>query len=176
MKLNIFGFLIIFCMLSPSVMEAHEIGGRKKHTMMQELIRERGEYKKCLEKAQKADNKSDVEKQCRKKYALQRKFSVNELYHLYMEHILVATELYSDLLISVHGKVHKVGTSALGFPEIVFALDAFGVTGVRCEFPTSAKKRLAQLEVGAEVTLAGISKGLFNDDYVSLTHCEFLDD
>ncbi len=153
---------------------AHELAGRKKFTIMQELIKERSNYNKCLEKTKSSESGDEAAKFCRKKYALQRKFSIKDLYHLYMEHILVAEELYTELLISVHGKVHKVGKSPLGFPEIVFSLDAFGVTGVRCEFPESAKKELKDLEIGKEVTLAGISKGLFNDDYVRLTHCEFI--
>ncbi len=170
MSFIVFVVFIIQC----SDVHSHELSPKIKRNIMQELINDRAGYDSCLKKAEKNINQEKAEKQCRKTYALKRRFTTKELYHLYMEHILVAEELYTNLLISVKGKVHKVSKSALGFPEVVFSLDAFGVTGVRCEFPNNMKKEVEKLQEGDEVTISGISKGLFNDDYVSLTHCEIL--
>ncbi len=174
MKKYVFIVILMTFLLQTGFAYAHEFDARKKRAMMTELVKEHKKYQSCLEKAKDALDTEQAEKLCRKKYAMQRMFKVKDLYHFYMEHILEAEELYSDLLIAVRGKVHRISKSPLGFPEVVFALDDFGVTGVRCEFPQSVAKKIAELEVGQEVTIGGISKGLFNDDYVRLTHCEIL--
>ncbi len=168
--------ILIFSFTQYGVVAAHEISSAKMFQLMDQLLKQRVSYDKCLEKAQKNGIQPEAEKLCRNKYALQRNFSTEEIYHLYTEHILVASDLYNDLLIAVHGKVHRVGESGLGFPEVLFAIDGFGLTGVRFEFPNNMAKEIAKLKVGDSVTIGGISKGLFNDKYVRITHCEFLND
>ncbi len=165
--------LCICYLVLVSLASAHELGGIERNNLKSELIKERASYDACIKKA---EDDAKAQEKCRKTYALQRLFSVEELFHLYTEHTLDAENIYTDLHIAVQGIVHRVGESSLGFPEIVLALDAFGLTGVRCEFSKNMAEDIAKLQAGDKVRLGGISKGLFGDDFVRITHCEFLGD
>ncbi len=164
--------IIIICIVLSAPAYAHNFGGRERNTLKNELISERLAYDKCIKKAATDEFAKSV---CRSNYALKRLLSLDELFHFYTEHAIDAEDIYTNLHIAVKGAVHRVGTSSLGFPEIIMALDAFGVTGVRFEFSKNMAKELEQLKQGTEITIGGIVKGMFTDNYVRLTHCEILE-
>ncbi len=160
---HIYILLVVLC-LCPRTALGHDFPD--KHTLFKNMLSARNTYEQCLKKSKA--HKSQ-EKACRKTYALTRSFSPAELWHIFQEHPLEAYELYENLLVAVRGTVHRTGTSALGYPEIVLASDAFGLTGIRCILPKGAA---LSIRPGDNITVGGICTGLERDRYVILNHAE----
>ncbi len=163
-------FLLCFVLMA-EISNAHDFSGMDRIKLKNILIKERADFDACIKKTMLDE---EAIKLCRYNYAKQRTFSAEELFHFYTEHAVDAEEIYTDLYIAVSGNVDRVDKSGLGYPEIIFYLDPFGLTGVRCEFAQEMADELGQLEIGSLVTVGGISKKMFRDNYVSITHCEFL--
>ncbi len=166
--LNTIFYILVFLVFSLPAM-AHEI---EKENIVAKHIASREKYDACL---RKAGQKSLAQKACRKAYAKQRFFTVSSLYHLHTEHAFEAEELYSELLIGLKGRVRRVGKTMLGVPEIVMSLDSYGLSGVRIEFSSKLLPRLEALQMGEEIRIMGICKGMQGEDYVRVVHGEFMD-
>ncbi len=148
---------------------AHELN---KDVTLRSHIAMRKNYDMCMEKAQ---NRAQSEKKCRQTYAKQRLLSVEKIHHLYMQHPLEAEELYDDMLVGITGTVQRIETTALGVPEIIFALDAFGLSGVRAEFSKAYAMQLQELKIGTKIRIMGICKSVQAEGFVRIIHAEFLD-
>ncbi len=162
-------FCILCCLFFSFPAMAHKI---EIENIVAKHIALREKYDACL---RKAGQKMSAQKACRNAYAKQRFFTVASLYHLHTEHVFEAEELYSELLIGLKGRVHRVGKTMLGVPEIVMNLDNYGLSGVRIEFSSKLLPRLEALQMGEEIRIMGICKGMQGEDYVRVVHGEFMD-
>lgn len=119
-----------------------------------------------------AQQRPTVEKKCRQIYATTRLVSAQALWDAFNANALVAEDRYRGRLVAVDGTISNIGTSPMGYPEVTFALDGFGLKSVRCQFPKDARPEIAQLKKGQRVTVGGICKGFVKDTQVSMDSCE----
>lgn len=118
--------------------------------------------------------RADKERQCRRDLALSRLMEARALWNAFADDPLTAGEIYEGRLLAVRGVITSVGTSPLGFPEVVLGLDGFGVRSVRLRFPSAARAVVEALRPGRTITVGGICKGMVRDDVVRMDSCELL--
>ncbi len=151
---------------------AHEINASE---LLFKRHEQRKKYEICVKKApEKGEKRAQVVKKCREQYVKKRLFTPEELLHLYKEHPMEAEDIYTDMMVGIKAEISQVAESDMGYPEIRFHLDSFGMTGVRCEFAKDSAKEVAKLKAGDKVRLLGISKGLVRDNHVYVTNCEII--
>lgn len=118
--------------------------------------------------------RADKERHCRRGLALARLAEAARLWNDFAEDPLTAEERYTGKLMAVRGTVTGLGTSPMGYPEVVFGLDGFNVKSVRCQFPSKARAAVDALKIGSVATIGGICKGFVRDSLVRMDSCELL--
>ncbi len=152
-----------------ATVKAHEV---QEKTLAAKHIQLRQRYDACMKQSA---GTALAQKKCRMAYAKQRSFTPEKLYHWHMEHALEADSLYKDALIALKGTVHRVGKTMLGVPEIVMALDDYGMHGVRVEFSKQFQEQVTALQAGQMVQIIGICKGMEAEGFVRVIHGEFME-
>ncbi len=86
--------------------------------------------------------------------------SPRALWKAFEENEVAAENKYKGKLIAVKGKISAITTSPLGYPEISFHVDGYGLYQVQCEFPKDARAKIAELRKGQAVLVSGVCRGM----------------
>lgn len=117
------------------------------------------------------DVRKEMDMLCRATYADSRRISAHKLWQAFNANEVAAETLYKGKLIAVEGKISRIATSPLGYPEVVFATDSTGIRTVVCQFGKDARDAVARLKKGQKVTIAGICKSFTLNTQVSVDSC-----
>lgn len=143
---------------------------RDRNVKARETFEECGRRAAALEGTARADK----EKRCRRDLALSRLMEAEALWKAFTDDPLSADEAHVGRLMAVRGVITKVGSSPMGFPEVVFGLDGFNVRSVRLQFPSTFRAAVDALQPGQTITVGGICKGMIRNGVVRMDSCELL--
>lgn len=121
------------------------------------------------------DVRDDINKQCRRIYANSRKTTPQNLWKAFSDNEVAAEDMHKGKLVAVEGKIARIGTSTLGYPEVTFNADSTGVHMVNCQFPKDARADIAKLKKGQKVTVAGICRAFSLGAVVTVDSCWILE-
>ena len=93
------------------------------------------------------------------------------LYADFKDNELKANNQYRGKEIALVGNITGITESALGFPQLEFDVDQFGMNKVICQFPKKAIDVLMEMKKGQKVSVIGKVSGLHMDIMVSLDNC-----
>ncbi len=175
--------VLLFCVLCAAVFQARPTGAappaasapagtveRNRDFKARKAFEDCGRQAAALAGTARADK----EQQCRRDLALSRLTEAEALWKAFMDDPLTAEDVHVGRLMAVRGVITGVGTSPMGFPEVVFGLDGFNVKSVRLRFPSAARAAVAALKPGRTITVGGICKGMVRDGVVRMDSCELL--
>lgn len=95
--------------------------------------------------------------------ALWKEFDKNEV---------AAEKTYKNKRVAISGRIHKIETSLMGYPEIVFDV-AYGIQTVRCQFSKKDLDTIAGMSKGQKVIVIGTVKHFTLGSMLSLDDCVF---
>lgn len=120
------------------------------------------------------DERKDLDRTIRNTLAHSRKVTAAKLWKDFSENEVAAEDVYQNKLISVEGKVSRISTSPMGYPEVTFFVDRTGINAVVCQFGQDRRSDIAKLKKGQNVTIAGVCKAFTLGAQVSLNGCWLL--
>lgn len=73
---------------------------------------------------------------------------------------VAAEDKYKGKVIAVKGIISSITTSPMGYPQVTFSGDKYGLKNVVCEFSKDDKGQIAKLKKGEKITLSGTCQGM----------------
>ncbi|MBO4311504.1 MAG: hypothetical protein J5828_00715 [Desulfovibrionaceae bacterium] len=91
--------------------------------------------------------------------AAARTVTPSKIWNDFNENEVAAEDQYKGHILGVKGKIGKITTSPLGYPEVTFSIDQFGLKAVNFQFDKESRKDIAKLKKGKQITLGGECQG-----------------
>lgn len=121
------------------------------------------------------DERKELDRAIRNTLADSRRVTAAKLWKDFSDNEVAAEDVYQNKLISVEGKVSRISTSPMGYPEVTFFVDGIGINAVVCQFGKDRRSDIAKLKKGQNVTIAGVCKGFALGAQVNLNGCWILE-
>lgn len=96
--------------------------------------------------------------------ALWKEFDNNEV---------AAEKAYKNKRVAIEGRISKIETSLMGYPEISFALDQYGLDTVKCQFSKKESDTIAGMAKGQKVVVIGKVTTFALGSMLNLDDCTF---
>lgn len=82
------------------------------------------------------------------------------LWKAFDENEVAAEDTYKGKVVAVKGAIESITTSAMGYPQVSFKADKYGINKVIFEFSKDAKPQIAKLKKGQNIIISGQCRGM----------------
>lgn len=137
------------------------------HIVMAEALASEGkleesatEYDKAAGNSQDNDRREGLKQAAAKMRTHANAIPAATLWKDFDANEVAAEDKYKGKVIAVKGTISSITTSPMGYPQVTFSGDKYGLNNVVCEFSKDDKGQIAKLKKGEKITLTGTCQGM----------------